>query len=519
MAKILGQLETAQFENLAADPALAPTGRVYMNITNPLSAIPKIYDGSLWRTLAWASSSAIPTQNSGKAVVVNWALGTTQTVVLTDNAVISFINPVEGQVHTLQIKQVQTLNVLTTYMYVFDMPDQFVGRGEKGGYQPKPLSRGCERLHQWLYNLNAVPGYATCPATFSKISVNTSPAASINMCVSPKDAFDWAFFCTQTTPFSNALRLFPDPIDAYSNPFGAQITAGIAAAATLLDAVYTPDGKYIFVSSGTTPFIQGYATINGSAGIAFANPATLPTGAGSGIDIHPTGNWVLIGHTTTPFMSCYPITDGAFGAKVADPATLIGNQGRAPRWSPHGDFVAITSSVSPFLYVYPWVINATTGAGTFGAKVADPSVLPTTAATSVFHNNLAWRPQGDFIAYAHGSTYYIVPFNRSTGSFGTALASLPAIASGPPISVEWTPDGQYLILTVFGGVFMYIFEFGSTLFPIAVTLDNAGSISTAGPVGFWMHPSGAWGYMVGANAFKLCYFVPPNKQRNYIRIT
>lgn len=518
MAKILGQLESAQLENLTGNPANHPTGRMYMDITAPAAAIPKVYDGTNWRTLAFSPSTAFVTQNSGKAVTVNWANGLNQQIILTDNAVISFSNPQEGQLHTLLVTQAlrgANSSVLSTWMYVFNMPDQDVTR-DRGAYQPKPLPLGNDKIHQWIYHSASIAAYTTAPGTWSQMGATIVTTATPSAVDIPRFYPNYFAVATTTTPFSNAYPLY-EFLDGYGNPFSQSQTLSTATAAALLDGVYSPNGQYWGAASGTSPFLQVFNIIfAGPAGGVFANPATLPAGAAKALDWHPSSAWVLVGHTTTPFMSAYPIQNGAFGTKIADPATLPTAQVNAVRWSPHGDFVAISSNSSPFIEVYPWTIS-TAGVATFGAKVNDPAILPNGTVVGQNHHQIAWRPQGDFIVMTEASTpwVYLIPFNRATASFGAAI-TFPALSGGASAtSVEWTPDGQYLIVGANTTPFCYVYDM-STGTPVLVALDVAAPAT--GCMGMTMHPSGEWGIWATSSSPKIAMFIPPNKQRNYVRL-
>lgn len=49
--KLDGQLEKAQFENVAGTPSATPLARVYADITDTTNAIPRIHDGTGWQAL------------------------------------------------------------------------------------------------------------------------------------------------------------------------------------------------------------------------------------------------------------------------------------------------------------------------------------------------------------------------------------------------------------------------------------------------------------------------------------
>ena len=67
-----------------------------------------------------------------------------------------------------------------------------------------------------------------------------------------------------------------------------------------------------------------YPWTNGSGfGTKYTNPATLPTGNGSGVAFSPAGKDIAISHAGSPFITAYPWANGSgFGTKYANPNTL-----------------------------------------------------------------------------------------------------------------------------------------------------------------------------------------------------
>lgn len=515
MAKINGQLEGAQFENLAADPSNHPTGRIYMNIANQAAAVPKIYDGTSWRSLAFAASSAVVAQNSGTAVTVDWSTGLVQQVTLTGHCVISFANPSEGQVHKLLVKQAAFSPAIASFGYALNMPDQEVGV-DNGPYQPLFIPSRGEKLHEWVYHLSATNAYTTVPTTWAGFAGPSSTLTAIDL------AFDgaswWSGASTGTTPFGEALKLNPKFAENLDIPIGAKYVVNAAGASAALDGKFSPNGLYFAQVCGTTPFLQTWPTINGSnTGTVLSNPATLPTGAAKCVEWHPRGNVVIAGTGTTPFLAGYPFQNGAYGTTLANPATLPAGQVNGMQFSPFGDFLALAMNASPFISVYSFLINSTTGLGSYGTKINDPVTLPAAASSSTNHHQIAWRPQSDWIAMCINASpwVYLVPFNRTTSTFGTPV-TFPALSGGAgATSVNWTPDGQYLIVGASSLPFCYVYDF-STGTPVQTSLDFTAPASAA--VGLAMHPSGKWGVWAASSSPKYNIFIPPNKQRNYVRI-
>jgi hypothetical protein len=84
--KIYGQLEKAQLENLASDPATAAEGMVYYNTT---TSTPRIYKGGSWSDLSGTSAASLPsiiTANSADPALRITQTGTGDALVVEDSA-------------------------------------------------------------------------------------------------------------------------------------------------------------------------------------------------------------------------------------------------------------------------------------------------------------------------------------------------------------------------------------------------------------------------------------------------
>ena len=87
---------------------------------------------------------------------------------------------------------------------------------------------------------------------------------------------------------------------------------------------------------------------------------------------------VALAHSTTPFITAYDFSAG-FGSKYANPATLPTNIGLGVEWNKNGADIAVAHVTSPYITAYPW------SAG-FGTKYANPSTLPTGSGQAVVFN-------------------------------------------------------------------------------------------------------------------------------------
>lgn len=506
--KVNGQLEVAQLEQIAnASPTPTPTGRVYADVTVPTAAVPRFYNGSSWVPISVGQSTSLISQNSGLAVTVNWATGLNQQVVLTNHTVISFTNPVPGAVHTLVI--VQT-NAAIVFRYTLNMSDQAVKRQ---AYQPiGVIPPGDVASYTWFYQAGVKSALTTMPT--SNVAPLTAPPTLITgMDLSP-DGKTLSYGRT-SSPF-NATYDVTENWYGYVAPLGLQnITTPATLAAQALGVSYTPDGKSLFIVSGTTPFIQGWLTNRGTATTVYANPVTLPTGAGRCINVHPAGTFVGVGHTTTPFMSVYPNLGGSYGTKYIDSGQPAAGAITGLAWSPQGDYLTGVSQFAPFIQTWTFVNTGATG--TIGIVSANPASPPSGGPAGSLGRAVAWRPQGDFIAMANTTTpfLYVVPFNRATATYGTAL-TVTNIPAGATTCVAWSPDGQFLLVGCGTTPFFYIYDFSSFLLNTNVTLTaNPGQQVNE----IVVHPNGETLFLgLNAGVFIISYQMP-TKIRNYLRLT
>lgn len=505
--KVNGQLEVAQMEQLAADPSLLPTGRIWANIASAAAAIPKFFDGTTIRTLQFANTTTVFSQNSGQAVTVDWSKGLVQQVVLTNNCLISFTNPQVGQLHRLIVQQktYASGSVTTQYQFKLNMTDQDPRRQN---YQPIGCAQWNENEHfLWYYTAGIRPSYATIPASIPNPTSLPATAAT-GICMSPDGR--WLQFGQTGTPFYNNIPFFDSGNKA---AFGLKnVATNTAAAATVLGLEYSPDANFLFTVGGTTPFIQGwhvgFPSMNG--GTVLANPGTVPTGAGTSICVHPSGSYVGVGHTTTPFMSFYPYNGVGFGTKVTNPVALPAAQVNSVAFSPMGDYLAAAGQTTPFLQVWPFDPVA----GTFGTIIANPVSLPAGGPAGSLGKGVAWRPQGDFIAMAStvAAQVYVTGFNRVTGAFtSTQLTDTQAVAN----CVQWTPDGQYLIVGFNASPWMKVYDFSAQTL-VSVAFD--GSSPGVAVNDIVVHPSGEFMFLsMATTPFVMCYPLPV-KTRNYLRV-
>jgi len=171
-------------------------------------------------------------------------------------------------------------------------------------------------------------------------------------------------------------------------------------------------------------------------GSKFADPSTLPTGSGRGINFSPDGNAVVVGHSTSPYISAYPFSSSGFGTKYANPSTLPAGTGVRASFSPDGSNLAIAHNGSPYVSVYSWSSSG------FGSKYSNPSTLPTGNGI-----NPVFSPDGDDLALLHSSSPYISVYPWSSG-FGSKYSNPSATLSGGQYGLAFSPDGNTLATSI-----------------------------------------------------------------------
>lgn len=534
MAQIDGYLKRAQLEQVngstfLVDPAQALPARVVADIDDTGDIKPYFHNGTDWKEIALKQSAdGVISTNSGKACTIDWSTGLVQRVVLTDNALISFSNPQEGETHRLIVAQNQTpvaSNYGNVYSYALDMIDQDCGQFS---YQPEaPIPFAQERQIVWLYKSSSRVAYANVPSTSWDAGIVGGVAHQ--MCSFNADG-SMLVVSRGTTPFHDYLRVGKTNVSAWS-PIRASLNSPVtplAAAGAVLAVKYHQTGDYVFTASSTSPYIEGYPILDRNVPITakYANPVTLPAGAATSLDVHPNGQYVGVGHATTPFMSIYGFTGLAISAKLANPLSLPAAQVNVLAFNPVGGYLAAVSGLGP--YIQTWTFTDAGGVGTIGAVSANPSTLPVGAAATLGTRSMCWRPQGDFIALAVGNTapyLYIVPFNRSTGSYGTPITIANGLVAQEIRAINWSPDGQYLIVgtTTAGSTSIYMFDFStiatgaSTALGSPITWDSTQPIVAVNDI--VVHPSGEYFVAIfNASPWATVYRLP-NKVRNYVRLS
>lgn len=495
MAKILGQLERAQYENVVGNPVTAlAVGRFWADITSPTAAIPKFYNGSA--TFQFGLHTTNPIGNSGSgAITINWALGITQTLTLTGNVVITHSNmPTNGQVCTLIITQA----IAVPLFQVLFTPDNYWQKQTL----PQLIPVNGARKYTFVSTAAFLPAITVLGAYNSTLvgALTGMSAAAVS------NDGNWVAF-SQGAAAVYISNIAQGPVNGLNfGPPGSPASA----VGTINCIAWHPSGNFIAVGSQTTPFIQIFPVSFGnfSSGQAVAAPASNPPAAVTGLAWSPAGDALVFTSGTTPFIGGYPFTNGVFGTKYGNPGTLP-TAATACKFHPSGAFVAIGLNAAPGIAAY--VFSSSTG---FGAKSTNP--VPATFLASQTPDALVFSPDGLFVGFGCTATPFIHIWPFSTGgAFGTVVANPATLPASQVFGMGFSAYNDYVYATT---------QTGSTVlyaYPWAAAYGALGTNAlvlppTTGLIAPLLHPTGEFVGWYGTTTPFMGYYSAPRSIKNYV---
>ena len=206
---------------------------------------------------------------------------------------------------------------------------------------------------------------------------------------------------------------------SFANPTTLPSGAGLGVA-------FSPQGNAIAIAGG----FDAYSWSGFGFGTKFANAASIP-GTGNSAAFNPAGTAIAIAHTNTPFISAYPWSSSGFGTKFTNPATLPPDTGRCVAFNPAGTAIAVGHDTSPFITVYEW-----SGSG-FGTKFGNPGTLPAGSCGGV-----AFSPAGTAIAVANQNSPRVTAYPWSGSGFGAKYTNPATLPTGDGYGVAFSPAGD-----------------------------------------------------------------------------
>ena len=227
-----------------------------------------------------------------------------------------------------------------------------------------------------------------------------------------------------------------------------------------------PAGQEYFASGGNTTILDVYPWSSASGfGARLSDPASMPFGIPSGLDINKTGSLIAATDDTSAAQNVYPLTN-VIGTRFAKPAAT------APlyldvKFSPASTEIVGSDSSSPYLHAWAWSSG-------WGTKFSNPVNLPTQYA-----KNIAFSPNGNFIAVNNTTLRYPSAYGWSTSGFGTrySTGSTQLPTSTTQYSIDFSPTSDAVAVGFSRSPYFYVFRFSGsgygTRYSSAATLPGS----------------------------------------------
>ena len=270
------------------------------------------------------------------------------------------------------------------------------------------VSTAANANYLWAYvfdpSTGVVSGTPDNPASVGSIGVNDFDIGLGDNIVVPAVTSSAGVYMYDIDPSAAIASFWTSTIAAPGTPPGAECKA--------VDINH--NATYVAVGCTTSPYLHVWAITNGAAGTPswgskVADASALPSGAVNGVKFSADGTQIAVAIAASPYIEVYEFNGGTVGDKASNPATLPTGIGYSVDWLKENTTgitnLAVAHATSPFVTVYPFTTNAG-AAGTFGAKIANPSTLPTGTPTSV-----GFHPNDDSLFVGHATDPFVTAYN------------------------------------------------------------------------------------------------------------
>jgi hypothetical protein len=134
---------------------------------------------------------------------------------------------------------------------------------------------------------------------------------------------------------------------------------------------------------------------------------------------------------TSPIRAIRWSSSTGFGTRYTNPATSQ-NGVNDVAFSPNGNFIASTHGATPFVRAYPWSNSG------FGAIYSNPSTLPN-GTDFGGGAEVAFSPDNSCIAVANSTTPFVTAYPWSASGFGTKYANPATLPAGRGLGISFNP--------------------------------------------------------------------------------
>jgi len=195
---------------------------------------------------------------------------------------------------------------------------------------------------------------------------------------------------------------------------------------------FSPDGKYLSISSEDTPYIFIYS-ISGEVYTKLSGPVSLPVGGSSGCDFSPDGKYLAVCHVATPYVTIYSILNDVF-TKIVNPAILPSSAPASCSFDVSSTYLSLAVSATPVVFNYK-IID-----GKF-EKMANPSSLPP---QNGYGNSFS--KNGEFLAIGSTGTPHLTIYRTDTINI---VSKVTHFSTNP---LSWLPNNDNIGISLQAGV-------------------------------------------------------------------
>ena len=220
----------------------------------------------------------------------------------------------------------------------------------------------------------------------------------------------------------------------WSGGFGSKVAnPSTGLTSTGNSVAFSPTNNLIVVAMDLTPFVAAYPFSGGSYGTRHANPSNAPTNTGNSVSFNNVKTTipyqVAVGFSGTPNLRVWPVDIYGFATPYADPATLPYPHVYSVAFNSTGTNLVTTCYGGARIAAYPWSDD-------FGTKYADPS----TALPADFTTASAFNAAGNAVAVGSGASPFVIAYSFTSGvGFGAKLADPTIIPTGRGRSIAFSP--------------------------------------------------------------------------------
>jgi len=225
---------------------------------------------------------------------------------------------------------------------------------------------------------------------------------------------------------------------------------------------FSKNGKYFTV--GTSGSTTSHYKISGDVFTKLTRPVSYPAGTVYGADYSEDGTYLALSQSSSPYLVIYKIDDVVF-TKLADPETKPTATCHGIKFSHNGIYLAVSSDASPYVFVYKRT-------GDVFDKISNPESLPTGDGDA-----LSWGKNDEYLAVAHEVTPFVTIYKRTSDTFAK-LANPSVLPTGNAFGADFSKDGSYLAIAHAVTPFVTMYDrlndtFSALPNPISLPADDA----------------------------------------------